>query len=506
MQAQGDVGIFGRVGTGLVQKDLVEGQLLGTFACNVLERNGGMPKVLLRQAVHVVPRAGRVEHVRFEHGVIGHPLHLDRGRTIGKDVDVVLGVLAYLGFCRVLQQGLEREQNGLTVQLGRGAFVVVHQGDVGRFMGLDGEGNPYQLGALRIEAGGFGIEREQRCLAQLLEPGVEAVLVKDGFIAGLDHGRRGFYRGQLVPFPSRIALQVGNPALELHFGIQRQQRLAVWFAAHQRIDFDVQRHIDLDGGQLVRHESRFTVFFKLGGQALGASNGQRRHLVQVRVQVAEPPADPGQQPDGGLFTHTWHTWNVVHLVAHQRQEVDDVLGADPEFLVHASHVQHATGHGVDQGNVPVDQLRHVLVAGGNDDRPVQRRAAACQGTDDIVSFDPFDAQQWVAHGLDAGMQRLDLHPQIVRHAGAVGLVVGEQGVAERAALGVEHHSEQAVRVLPAQALEHVEHTLHRTGWHALGRGQRWQGMEGAIKVGGTVHEDEGRLAHEQNQPFRRVRR
>jgi hypothetical protein len=37
VQAQGDVGVFGGVRAGLLQGDLVEGQLLGAFAGDVLK-------------------------------------------------------------------------------------------------------------------------------------------------------------------------------------------------------------------------------------------------------------------------------------------------------------------------------------------------------------------------------------------------------------------------------------------------------------------------------------
>ncbi|MNJ64168.1 hypothetical protein D3C77_601110 [compost metagenome] len=153
-----------------------------------------------------------------------------------------------------------------------------------------------------------------------------------------------------------------------------------------------------------------------------------------------------------------------------------------------------------------DQLRHVLVARGNHHVAALAGALARQGADHVVGLDPLDAQQRVAQRLDAGVQWLDLHPQVVGHARAVGLVLGEHGIAESPALGVEHHCEQAVGVLLAQALEHVQHALDRAGRHAFGGGQRRQCVESAVEVGGTVHQDEGRLAHEQNQPFRRARR
>ncbi|MNT37499.1 hypothetical protein D3C72_1736380 [compost metagenome] len=138
----------------------------------------------------------------------------------------------------------------------------------------------------------------------------------------------------------------------------------------------------------------------------------------------------------------------------------------------------------------VDQLGHVLVAGGNHHRALGRGARARQGADHVVGLHPLDAQQRQAEGLDAGVQRLDLHAQVVRHRWAVRLVVLEQLVAEGRPLGVEHHREGAVRVLAAQRQQHVQHALHRTGGQAVRGVQRRQGVEGAVQVGGTVHQDE----------------
>ncbi|MNM84807.1 hypothetical protein D3C81_969070 [compost metagenome] len=77
VQAQGDVGILGGVGAGLLQGDLVEGQLLGALAGDVLEADGAVAEVLQRQAVHVVAGGGGIQHVGFEHGIESHALHVD---------------------------------------------------------------------------------------------------------------------------------------------------------------------------------------------------------------------------------------------------------------------------------------------------------------------------------------------------------------------------------------------------------------------------------------------
>ncbi len=46
VQAQGYVGVFGRIGTRLFQSDLVKGQLLGALAGDVLEADSVVVQVL----------------------------------------------------------------------------------------------------------------------------------------------------------------------------------------------------------------------------------------------------------------------------------------------------------------------------------------------------------------------------------------------------------------------------------------------------------------------------
>ncbi len=99
MQAQGDVGVLGGIRAGLLDGDLVEGQLLGALAGNVLEADGAAAEVLERQTVHVVASGGGVQHVGFEHGVESHAAHLDA--VVHQHVHVVFAVLADLGLGRI---------------------------------------------------------------------------------------------------------------------------------------------------------------------------------------------------------------------------------------------------------------------------------------------------------------------------------------------------------------------------------------------------------------------
>ncbi|MCY1286581.1 hypothetical protein D9M70_355570 [compost metagenome] len=495
VQAQGDVRILGGIGAGLFDGDLVEGQLLRALAGDVLESDGAVPQVLEGQAVHVMTGGRSVQHIGFEHGVEGDALHGDGRGGIGQDVHVVLGMLADLGFVRVFQQRLEGLEHGVAVELRRYAHIAVGQGHVGGFTGLHGEGHAHHLRLLGVDAGGFGVEGEQRGGFQLFQPGVELRLLQDDLVARLGLGRCSFSEFQLLAASLGLALQLVQPGLEFQGAIQLGQGLAVRFAGVQGIDLDVQLDVALDGRQLVGQVGHVLVLFELGRQGLGAANRQAGHLVQVGIEDIQAAAHAGEQAEGGLLADAGHAGNVVHLVSHQRQVVDDEFRTDTEFLLHAIHVQRATGHGVDQRNVPVDQLRHVLVAGGDHHRTPARRTLPGQGADHVVGLHALHAEQRQPECAHAGMQGFHLHAQFIRHRGAIGLVLGEHFIAEGAALGVEDHREGAVRELPAQALEHVQHTFDRARGQAGRGGQRRQGMEGAVQVGGSVHQDERGLAH-----------
>ncbi len=142
VQAQGHVGVLRRIGPGLFDGDLVEGQLLGALAGDVLETDGAVAEVLQGQAVHVVASGGGVQHIGLEHGVVGYAPQRDGGAGIGQDIDVVLGMLADLELLRILQQRFQRTQHRVTVQLLRNAHVAVGQRHVGGLALLHGEGHP----------------------------------------------------------------------------------------------------------------------------------------------------------------------------------------------------------------------------------------------------------------------------------------------------------------------------------------------------------------------------
>ena len=70
-----------------------------------------------------------------------------------------------------------------------------------------------------------------------------------------------------------------------------------------------------------------------------------------------------QQRGGGFFSHSRYTRNVVDLVAHQRQQINDECGRYAKLFDDTVVIHGCVVHGVDERDVIVNQLCHVLIAG-----------------------------------------------------------------------------------------------------------------------------------------------
>ncbi len=140
VQAQGDVRVLGGVRPGVLHLDLVERQLFGALAGNILEVNGLAAQVLQGEAVHVVPGGGGVQHIGLQHGVEAYAA---QGYVvIGQHTAVVLEVLADFRPVGVFQQGLQPGQHLGAIQLRGCAQVVVGQRHIGRPPGSTAKDTP----------------------------------------------------------------------------------------------------------------------------------------------------------------------------------------------------------------------------------------------------------------------------------------------------------------------------------------------------------------------------
>ena len=80
-----------------------------------------------------------------------------------------------------------------------------------------------------------------------------------------------------------------------------------------------------------------------------------------------------QQQLGRRFrTYLLHTRHVVHGIAHQNLIVQHEAGRDTKLFLHPSQVSALAVHGVDDGDVLVDQLGQVFVTAGHYDFDAMR--------------------------------------------------------------------------------------------------------------------------------------
>ena len=143
MEAQGHIRVLRRIGPGLLERDLVEGDLLRPLARDVLVLAGADAEIPRRQGVHVVTGRGAVERVGGEHGVVRHPRHRDV--VVREHAHVVLEVVADLGPVRILEVRPERAEHLFLVELVRRPRVPVRERDVRPSPGSTARATPTTL-------------------------------------------------------------------------------------------------------------------------------------------------------------------------------------------------------------------------------------------------------------------------------------------------------------------------------------------------------------------------
>ena len=474
VQPERHVGVLGGVDRGLRDRHFAEVDLILALAGHVFVLEGFVAQVLERERVHVVARGGGVEHVGLEHGVeaeAGEP-----HAVIGEHVQIVFEVLPDLGRLLSLEQRLEFRQHFFALELCRRAGVIVRQRHVGAATHAVGKRHAHDLGLHGIEAGGFGVEGEGLGFLQARQPGIERVLVENGFI----HPRRCARRRRGRRVGAIHAAEVREPDLELQAREQLAQPRLVRRRARQVLRFDVERHVAADGGQLARERQ----LRQRGAQVLAGLPGNLGRVRHERVERAVLLQPLGRS----LGADAGDAGDVVGGVADEREVIDDALRRHAELPDHRVAVVDRVGHGVDEFHRPVHELRQILVAGG--DERVQAGGGRLGGerTDDVVGLDALDLQQRQAHGAHDGVQRLDLAGELVRHRRAVRLVVGEQVVAEGLAAGIEHHGDAGGIVFGQQLAQHIDHAVDGAGRLAARVGEPRQGVERAVQIRRAVHQ------------------
>jgi hypothetical protein len=441
-------------------------------------------QVPLRQRIQVVPVGAGIEHVGLEHGVLADAIQGDA--VVAQHVAVILQVVPQLGAFRGLEPGAQALQGLLAIELRLGIRTLVRQGQVPGETGIDAEGEADDACLHVVQAGGLGVEGDECRGLQPFDQGIEfGTAAHDPVLRPRADVLLGGGCARVVA----RRVQVLQPAAEPEPRVHLVQGLGIGLAQGQLVLVDAEVHVAPDRHQFPRQgqlaAGRAQVLTHLAADVIR----MRQHGIEAAVAV-----DPLR---GGLGADLLHARHVVDAIADQGQEIDDLPRIDAELLADPGRVEDGAGHGVDQRHPVADQLRQVLVAGGDHDGLAAALGLRRQRRDHVVRLHPGDAQQRQSERPHQCMQRLHLHRQFLRHRRPVGLVLGIEVVAEGPPRGVEDHGHPARRIIRAQLAQHVGDSVQSAGGLAIGTGQRRQRVEGAVQVGRPVHQDQGGIiAHE----------
>ena len=223
-----------------------------------------------------------------------------------------------------------------------------------------------------------------------------------------------------------------------------------------------QLNIGFYGRQGVGHRSVVPLRLELGCHIFGSTKVQACDLVQVGIDVIHA-AQPLQQCQGGFLPDTRHTGNIVHLVAHQGQKIDDQLRGNAKLLQHPRLIHDSFSHGVNQRHMRVNQLGHILIARGDNHIEALLTGLTRQGANHIIGLHPGFTNKGQAHGFDNFVYGLDLLAQLIGHGRTVCFVIRIHVIPEGFSLGVKNSHQRALGVVLLQPPEHIDHALDRPG-------------------------------------------
>ena len=179
------------------------------------------------------------------------------------------------------------------------------------------------------------------------------------------------------------------------------------------------------------------------------------------------------QGRGRLDTDAGRARDVVHGIAAQGLDVDDLLRRHPELLDYLGPADTQVLHGVEHRHPLADQLHQVLVGGDDHHFAAKVAGAAAVGGDDVVGLVSGQLQAGDTESLGRLAHQGELRNQVLGRGRPVSLVLIVQLVAKRLFGVVEHHRQMGRRIgrrlhIKQQLPQHVAETLHRADRQAIG--------------------------------------
>jgi len=268
------------------------------------------------------------------------------------------------------------------------------------------------------------------------------------------------------------------------------EALRVGLVAAEVLGVEVHRRVNVNGDEFPGQKSAFAPFQKSFARSLGLD------LFGV-LECGLEGAELLDERDGGLLAHSLNPGDVVGGVAHQAEDVADLLGRDAEALDDGLAVNDlvVAAADVEEFDVVADELHEVLVAGDDVALPAFGLGLPGDRAYQVVGLVARALDGRDAEALGHLVNQRQLLGHLVGHLLARGLVVGELLVAKRRLRAVEDHRDALRRLLLQQAQEARRVAVNGAGVLALGvvEGVADEREIGAIGEGRAINEEESRL-------------
>ena len=196
----------------------------------------------------------------------------------------------------------------------------------------------------------------------------------------------------------------------------------------------------------------------------------------------------------GLFTHPRYAGNIVGGVSHQGLQIDHVYGVKaillPESLRGHVLCGGLTHTGGDQLHLGVlrDKLKGILVASHHHAVPARRLAPSGNGADEVIGLPALHFVARNVQGVQHLLEHRHLHPKLLRHGLAGGLVVLVRLVAERGSVDVKRDAQRVRLLLVPQTQQRGKKAEDCVGEQPLPVGKRANAVIGPVDDGITVYD------------------
>ena len=297
---------------------------------------------------------------------------------------------------------------------------------------------------------------------------------------------------------------------EFKFGVEGAEVGGVGVGGGHGFEGVLDRQGAVDGDEVFAEQDSVAVV--LEGFALAfAFDGVG--LVASGVEGGFYRAELLDEFDGAFVADAGSAGDVVDAVAAEGHDVDDLLGADAQGGFDAGWVEdQVVLGGVEDADVLVDELHHVLVGGDDVDVVSLLGEAAGEGADDVVGFVAGEVEDGNVEGFEGAADVGLLLGEVWRSFGAGGLVAGVVDLFKLLGLDVElldglhlgrffvavHGGSALVdggevvrlEVLP-QLVDHIDEDVGGGGGNAGARGHGARALHGVVGA-----EDEGHAVEE----------